>query len=65
MPLAFIISDFFTGWFLTGFPWLYSGYSCVEGPLKNYAPFIGVRGISALIYVLSGAVAMTAMRKFL
>ena len=65
MPVAFILSDFFTGWFLTGFPWLYPGYSCVEGPLKNFAPFIGVRGISALIYIMSGAIALTALRRFL
>lgn len=65
MPVAFILSDFFTGWFLTGFPWLYPGYSCVEGPLKNFAPFIGVRGISALVYIMSGAIALTALRRFL
>lgn len=65
MPLAFILGDFFTGWFLTGLPWLYSGYSCVEGPLKNYASIIGVRGITALIYVLSASLALTALRQFL
>ena len=65
MPLAFILGDFFVGVFLTGFPWLYAGYSCIEGPLKNYASLIGVRGISALLYIISGAVALTALRKFL
>lgn len=65
MPVAFILGDFFTGWFLTGFPWLYPGYSCVDGPLKNFAPFIGVRGISAMIYIMSGAIALTALRRFL
>lgn len=65
MPVAFTAGDFFTGWFLSGFPWLYPGYSCVDGPLKNYAPFIGVRGICALIYIMSGAIALTALRRFL
>ena len=65
MPLAFILGDFFTGWFLTGLPWIYSGYSCVEGPLKNYASIIGVRGITALIYLLSAVLALTALRRFL
>ena len=65
MPLAFILADFFVSFFLTGFPWLYVGYSCVDGPLKNYAPFIGVTGINVLIYILSAAITLTALRDFL
>ncbi|MGN1280597.1 MAG: apolipoprotein N-acyltransferase [Succinivibrio sp.] len=65
MPLAFIAADFVTGYLFSGFPWLYSGYSCTQGPLKNYAPFVGVRAISALIYIMSGAIALTALRRFL
>ncbi len=65
VPIAFILADYFVYYFLTGFPWLYAGYSCVEGPLKNYAPFIGIRGINTALYVLSAALALTALRKFL
>lgn len=65
LPLALIGGDFYVSYVLTGFPWILPGYSCVEGPLKNYAPLVGVRGISALIYVISGAIALTALRKFL
>lgn len=65
MPLSFILADFVTGFLFTGFPWLYSGYSCTEGPLKNYAPLAGVRAISALLYIMSGAIALTALRRFL
>jgi len=65
VPIAFILADYIIYYYLTGFPWLYAGYSCVEGPLKNYAPFIGVRGINTALYVLSAALALTALRKFL
>lgn len=42
-------------WFLTGFPWLYAGYTQLHWPLAGWAPVLGVLGVS-LFTVLSGAV---------
>ncbi len=41
-------------WFLTGFPWLFAGYSQLGWPLSGWAPVTGVLGVS-LFTVLSGA----------
>lgn len=65
VPIAFILGDFYVTYVLTGFPWIILGYACIEGPLKNFAPFLGVKGISALVYIMSAAIALTALRKFL
>lgn len=43
----------FRGWFLTGFPWLYSGYSQLHAPLAGFAPLGGVWLLSFLLTLSS------------
>ncbi|WP_447649006.1 apolipoprotein N-acyltransferase [Pseudomonas abietaniphila] len=45
--------EMFRGWFLTGFPWLYSGYSQLTGPLQGLAPLGGM-------WLISFSLALTA-----
>ena len=66
MPACFVIFEYVRGWFFSGFPWLVFGYSQTPGglsllslpPLMGYAPVFGVFGISWLLAMTAGLVAL-------
>ena len=55
-PAAWLLIEWWRGWFLSGFSWLSLGYSQTGTWLAGFAPVIGVYGISALLLVCAGAV---------
>ncbi|HEX7012039.1 MAG TPA: apolipoprotein N-acyltransferase [Steroidobacteraceae bacterium] len=57
LPAAIALLEWFRGWFLSGFPWLASGYSHLDTPLAGFAPVGGVYTVSFLVCVCAGAVA--------
>jgi len=51
---AWVLVEWFRGWFLTGFPWLTFGSSQVETPLgQGLAPILGVHGVGFAVALLS------------
>lgn len=52
-----VAGEWSRSWFLTGFPWLYIGYSQLSTPLAGWAPILGVFGVS-LAVLLSGALTL-------
>ncbi len=49
IPAAWVLGEWFRGWFLTGFPWLSLGYSQLDTALLGVAPILGVFGVSWLV----------------
>ena len=62
LPAAWVLSEWARLWFLTGFPWLFLGYSQIGTPLAAIAPVFGVLGVSFVVAVMAGALAWTALR---
>lgn len=55
VPAAWLLVEWFRGWFVSGFSWLSLGYSQTDTILARFAPILGVYGISALLLVSAGA----------
>ena len=62
-PAAWLLIEWWRGWFLSGFSWLSLGYSQTDTWLAGFAPVIGVYGISALLLVCAGALTTIACGK--
>jgi apolipoprotein N-acyltransferase len=55
VPAAWLLLEWWRGWFLTGFAWLSLGYSQTDTWLSGFAPVVGVYGVSALLLLSAGA----------
>ncbi|UJF18814.1 apolipoprotein N-acyltransferase [Vibrio sp. SS-MA-C1-2] len=56
-PALWLISDWLRGWVMTGFPWLWLGYSQTDNPLRGYGPLLGVEGITLALIFIGSAIA--------
>jgi apolipoprotein N-acyltransferase len=57
LPSAYVLLEWFRGWFLSGFPWLALGYTPIDTPLAAYAPIGGVYFVSFMVVLCAGAIA--------
>jgi apolipoprotein N-acyltransferase len=55
MPAAWLLVEWWRGWFLSGFPWLSLGYALTDTPLAQLAPVGGVYVLSAVVLLMGGA----------
>ena len=63
LAAIWVLFEWLRSWFLTGFPWLYLGYSWLGSPVQNWAPVLGVWGLS-LITAITAAGLTEAIAQF-
>lgn len=57
IPAAWVLVEWWRGWFLSGFGWLSLGYSQTDTWFgRGFAPLLGVYGATALLLVCAGAI---------
>jgi len=61
LPATWVLSEWMRTWFLTGFPWLFVGYSQTDTILATIAPVFGVLGVSFLVALLAGGLAWVVL----
>ncbi len=63
LPATWVLSEWVRSWLFTGFPWLALGYSQIDSPLGGVATVLGTYGVSAVISVIAGALALFWIEK--
>ncbi|QIZ75959.1 apolipoprotein N-acyltransferase [Ferrimonas lipolytica] len=58
-PALWLVGEYLRGAVMTGFPWLWSGYSQLNGPMASLIPLVGALGVGLLLSV--AAVALSSL----
>ncbi|WP_245522978.1 apolipoprotein N-acyltransferase [Thioalkalivibrio sulfidiphilus] len=61
-PAAWVLWEWWRGWFLTGFPWLLLGTAQVDTALAGYVPVVGAYGASLVVALMAGLLAFVLVR---
>lgn len=61
-PAAWVLWEWWRGWFLTGFPWLLLGTAQVDTALGGYVPVVGAYGASLVVALMAGLLAWALVR---
>jgi len=59
VPALWVLQEWVRGWYFTGFPWLYLGYTQVDSSVTALAPITGIYGVSTCVALLAALLAGT------
>lgn len=58
-----LLAEWFRSWFLTGFPWLFTGYSQLNAPLSGWAPVVGTLGIGFMLAFSAAVISQSLQQR--
>jgi len=58
IPFAWLVSEFAQRILFSGFPWLYAGYSQIDGPMWMLSTWLGVYGVSWFLLAISSCLVL-------
>jgi apolipoprotein N-acyltransferase len=61
LPALWVLLEWLRGWFLSGFPWLSTGYAMIDSPLSGWAPIFGVYAVTWAAATVSVAINVAFM----
>jgi apolipoprotein N-acyltransferase len=64
-PALWVLTEWLRGWVLTGFPWIWAGYSQTLGPLSEFASFIGALGLSFVVALVAGSLLLLSQKRII
>jgi apolipoprotein N-acyltransferase len=62
-PALWVVFEWLRSWLLTGFPWLYLGYSSLDTWAAGWMPIVGVYGASLLLAFTASCLYLAWMRR--
>ncbi len=54
IPFAWVLFEFMQTWLFSGFPWLFAGYTQIDGPMWMLSTWVGVYGVSWFMLAMIG-----------
>lgn len=60
-PALWVFSEWARSWLFDGFPWLFVGYSQINSPLRGFAPYLSVYGVSLAAVLTSALIVSSAL----
>jgi apolipoprotein N-acyltransferase len=61
LPALWVLLEWLRGWLLSGFPWLSTGYALIDSPLADWAPLLGVYGVTWAAIAIAVAINIAGM----
>jgi apolipoprotein N-acyltransferase len=62
LPALWVLLEWLRGWLLSGFPWLSTGYALIDSPLADWAPLLGVYGVTWAAIAIAVAINVAGIR---